>query len=128
MKLLLDTHVFIWWAANPEKLSNAALNACEDKSNSLFLSSASIWEMQIKMQIGKMRLPCSLKNLIKQHENSNELDILNISLNHIYKLEELPMHHRDPFDRMLICQSIEEKLVVISKDNVFSDYEVNLLW
>lgn len=128
MRLLLDTHVFIWWATSPEKLSQSALAVCENDKNTLVLSSVSIWEMQIKMQLGKLQLPYTLKNLITQHQKINMLKILNISLDHIYKLEVLPMIHRDPFDRLLICQALEDKIVLVSKDRIFSDYDVDLLW
>lgn len=128
MKYLLDTHTFIWWVSSPEKLSENALAAYENRENSLFLSFASIWEMQIKVQIGKLRLPLHLKELVEEQKSVNELKILPISLSHIYRLENLPIHHKDPFDRMLISRSIEENLLLISKDSVFADYEVNVLW
>jgi PIN domain nuclease of toxin-antitoxin system len=128
MKYLLDTHTFIWWVSSPEKLSENALAAYENRENSLFLSFASIWEMQIKVQIGKLRLPLHLKELVEEQKSVNDLRILPISLSHIYRLENLPIHHKDPFDRMLISQSIEENLLLVSKDSVFADYEVNVLW
>ncbi|MEE4355963.1 MAG: type II toxin-antitoxin system VapC family toxin [Desulfococcaceae bacterium] len=124
----MDTHTFIWWVSSPEKLSENALAAYENRENSLFLSFASIWEMQIKVQIGKLRLPLHLKELVEEQKSVNDLRILPISLSHIYRLENLPIHHKDPFDRMLISQSIEENLLLVSKDSVFADYEVNVLW
>ncbi|MEZ4528033.1 MAG: type II toxin-antitoxin system VapC family toxin [Desulfobacterales bacterium] len=128
MRYLLDTHTFIWWAGNPEKLSSTALNVCENRENVLFLSCVSVWEMQIKAQIGKLRLAFSVKELVEQHRIFNRLEILAIHLSHIYRLEKLPMHHNDPFDRMLISQAIEENLILISKDTAFSNYDVNILW
>lgn len=128
MKLLLDTHAFIWWSDEPEKLSEKVLESCQNDENSLILSIASIWEMQIKIQLGKMRLKHSLRYLIENQQNINNLQILPVTINHIYMLENLPMHHRDPFDRLLICQAMEERLVLVSKDSVFSGYPVSIYW
>ena len=128
MKLLLDTHVFIWWSGEPDKLSEKALDACENPANRLILSIVSIWEMQIKMQLGKLKLKRSLKDLVEKQQDINNLQILPVSPNHIFMLDNLPMHHSDPFDRLLISQAIEEKLLLVSKDEKFSDYTVNLFW
>ena len=116
MKLLLDTHVFIWWSGEPDKLSEKALDACENRANRLILSIVSIWEMQIKMQLGKLKLKHSLKDLVENQQNINNLQILPVSPNHIFMLDNLPMHHSDPFDRLLISQAIEENLALVSKD------------
>ncbi len=128
MKLLLDTHVFIWWSGEPDKLSEKALDACENPANRLILSIVSIWEMQIKMQLGKLKLKRSLKDLVEKQQDINNLQIMPVSPNHIFMLDNLPMHHSDPFDRLLISQAIEEKLLLVSKDEKFSDYTVNLFW
>ena len=128
MKLLLDTHVFIWWSGEPDKLSEKVLDACENRANRLILSIVSIWEMQIKMQLGKLKLKRSLKDLVENQQNINNLQILPVSPNHIFMLDNLPMHHRDPFDRLLISQAIEENLALVSKDQAFSDYAVKLFW
>jgi PIN domain nuclease of toxin-antitoxin system len=127
MKLLLDTHVFIWWSGEPDKLSEKALDACENRANRLILSIVSIWEMQIKMQLGKLKLKRSLKDLVENQQNINNLQILTVSPNHIFMLDNLPMHHSDPFDR-LISQAIEENLALASKDQAFTDYAVKLFW
>jgi PIN domain nuclease of toxin-antitoxin system len=96
VKLLLDTHVFIWWFNEPEKLSKKVLTACEDNKNELTLSVASIWEMQIKVQLGKLRLTHSIKDLISTHRATYDLQILSIFLNHVLALDNLPVHHRHP--------------------------------
>jgi PIN domain nuclease of toxin-antitoxin system len=106
MKLLLDTHIFIWWADAPEKLSSVALSALEDEANDLILSVVSIWEIQIKSQLGKLKLSQALRGLIKSQQEANGLKILPIELPHILALDALPFHHKDPFDRLLIAQSI----------------------
>lgn len=128
MKLLLDTHVFIWWSDEPEKLSDRSLEAFQNTENSLILSIASVWEMQIKIQLGKMRLNHTLSYLIENQQNINKIQILPVTVSHIYMLENLPMHHRDPFDRLLICQAIEESLLLVSKDSVLSNYPINIFW
>ena len=128
MKLLLDTHVLIWSAENPAKLSERVTNLLNDTSNSWVISIASIWEMQIKIQTGKLTLDLPLHELIETQQQSNELQLLQIKSSHIYALRDLPNHHRDPFDRMLITQAILEKMPLISIDTVFESYSVEKIW
>jgi len=127
MKLLLDTHIFIWWADQPEKLSTAALSALEDEANELLLSVASVWELQIKIQLGKLKLSLPLKELIKSQQETNELTLLPVALTHVLALDALPLHHKDPFDRLLIAQSTEEDLTLVTADSQFSAYPAKLL-
>ena len=127
MRLLLDTHVFIWWADNPEKLSPAALSALEDEANELILSAASVWEMQIKIQLGKLKLSLPLKELVKNQQETNNLTVSPVTLPYVLALDALPFHHKDPFDRLLIAQSIEEDLTLVTADSQFSAYPVKLL-
>ena len=127
MKLLLDTHIFIWWADQPEKLSPAALSALEDDANELLLSVVSVWEMQIKIQLGKLNLSLPLKDLLKNQEETNQLTVLPVTLTHVLALDALPFHHKDPFDRLLIAQSVEEELTIVTADTQFSAYSVKLL-
>ena len=127
MKLLLDTHIFIWWADHPEKLSPAALSALEDETNELVLSVASVWEMQIKIQLGKLKLSLPLKELVKNQQDTNNLTVSPVALPHVLALDALPFHHKDPFDRLLIAQSIEEGLTLVTADSQFSAYSIKLL-
>lgn len=127
MRLLLDTHVFIWWADQPEKLSPVALSALEDEANELLLSVASVWEMQIKIQLGKLKLNLPLKELVKTQQETNDITVSPVALTHVLALDALPFHHKDPFDRLLIAQSIEEDLTLVSADSQFSAYSVKLL-
>ena len=99
MKLLLDTHIFIWWADQPERLSQAALSALEDEANELLLSVASVWEMQIKIQLGKLKLSLPLKELIKNQQDINALSVSPVTLTQVLALDPLPFHQKDPFDR-----------------------------
>lgn len=128
MKLLLDTHAFIWWDSDPLRLSQNALRLCQDPGNRLLLSAGSAWEMQIKIQIGKLRLALSLEELLGNQQRVNNLEMLPITLGHILGLERLPMHHRDPFDRLLIAQAIAEGAALVSGDSIFADYPVEVVW
>ncbi|HEV2472886.1 MAG TPA: type II toxin-antitoxin system VapC family toxin [Chthonomonadales bacterium] len=127
MRLLLDTHSFIWFDSEPARLSAAATSACIDPSNTLILSTASVWEMEIKSALGKLTLKKPLSDLIDSHQRINKLAILPIQLSHVYELSNLPLHHRDPFDRMLIAQARTEELVIVTADRAFSLYTVDTL-
>ncbi|MEH1911880.1 MAG: type II toxin-antitoxin system VapC family toxin [Nostoc sp.] len=128
MKLLLDTHVIIWSAGNPEKLSQRVRNLLIDTNNFWVVSMASVWELQIKSQLGKLNLSLSLPNFIETQQRVNNLQLLPIELTHIYALEALPSHHRDPFDRIIIAQAIVEKMPLLSIDAVFDVYPVQRVW
>lgn len=127
MRLLLDTHVFIWWDSSPEKLSVEARRLCQDGNNTLILSVASVWEMQIKNQLGKLTLNQPLPALVQSQQQSNGIEILSVHLGHIYALETLPSHHKDPFDRLLIAQAQAEGLTLLSMDPVLRQYPVAVL-
>lgn len=126
MKLLLDTHIFLWWDSEPSKLSNNVLTALTDPRNSLFLSVASVWEIQIKKDLGKLSLRIALADMLIEQEAKNQIKVLPIEAKHIFGLETIGQHHKDPFDRLIIAQSIVEDLTVISNDGVFSSYSVKL--
>ncbi len=127
-KLLLDTHTFIWWASDPNKLSKKSLALCEDRKNILFLSVASVWELQIKIQLGKIKLDVPLRDLIEEQIGVNDLQILKVDLEHILELENLADYHKDPFDRLLVAQSNLEDLKIVSKDSIIRKYTVNVIW
>jgi PIN domain nuclease of toxin-antitoxin system len=128
MRLLFDTHAFLWWESEPEKLSPSTIILCEDKTNQLFISVASIWEMQIKMQLGKLKLKSSLKEIVERQRLKNDLQILSIELNHVLALNDLPDHHKDPFDRLLISQAKVDDLSLISGDKMLSRYDIDIIW
>jgi len=127
MRLLFDTHSFIWWVSAPNKLSPTVLAMCQDQANTLVLSVVSAWEIQIKSQLSKLRLNISLADIISNQQH-NQLEILPINLTHILALDGLPMHHKDPFDRLLIAQANSEDAVLISHDAIFAQYPVNVQW
>lgn len=128
MKLLLDTHTFIWWDSEPAKLSTSALSACQDQANTLILSVVSVWEIQIKSQLGKLKLNLPLSEIIQSQRQMNNVQILTVELDHVLELQNLPYHHKDPFDRLLIAQTNVEDMLLVSGDSVFSEYPINLIW
>jgi PIN domain nuclease of toxin-antitoxin system len=128
MNIIIDTHVFIWLDTQPEKISTTAMEICKNSHNQLYMSIASVWEMQIKMQLGKLKLDMQLNEMIEVQQQENDLNILNIYLKHIYQLQALPSHHNDPFDRIIIAQSLLENMPIISADNKFKSYAVQVLW
>lgn len=127
MILLLDTHAFLWFGENSKRLSVKAREAIENSSNTVFLSIASLWEIAIKISLGKLKTKQSLEKTIQQtHEQG--IHILQISPAHTLTISSLPFHHRDPFDRMIIAQTIEEQMTVVSNDSVFDLYKIKRLW
>lgn len=128
MKLLLDTHTFIWWDSEPAKLSPQVLAFCQDRQNVVLLSVVSIWEMQLKLQLGKLRLALPLKEIIDTQRQTNSIEILPVTLAHVLALENLPAHHKDPFDRLLVAQAIVEEAVLASRDSNIARYAVQVIW
>jgi PIN domain nuclease of toxin-antitoxin system len=126
MRILLDTHFFIWWDSEPQLLSPHARKLCEDAENTLVLSVVSIWEMQIKQQLGKMKLRLPISELIADQQKENGIEILPVNLPHVLALEKLPLHHKDPFDRLLIAQANAEGIEILSVDAIFRKYDVKL--
>jgi len=126
-KHLLDTQSFIWWDNDHAKLPSHIMAICEDAETTLYLSMASLWEMQIKLRLGKLVLPLSLPDTIEA-QVKNGLRLLPIKPSHIYKIATLADHHRDPFDRLLIAQSFIENIPIISSDSLFSRYGVDVIW
>src|SRR5687767_6435678 len=115
MRLLLDTHAFIWWDGEPSKLSPRVLALCKDPANDLVFSVASAWEMQIKIQLGKLSLRLDLPQVVREQQASG-MGVLPVTLAHVYELQSLPRHHGDPFDRLLIAQARSEGIDIISHD------------
>jgi PIN domain nuclease of toxin-antitoxin system len=127
MPLLLDTHVILWMAQQPERLPDKV----RDKLNSedvLLFSYASVWEIAIKSAISKIELQWSIKEFVDLTTEKHALQMLQISLPHIYQTQQLPLHHRDPFDRLLVAQSIIENIPIISSDVIFDVYGIERIW
>ena len=127
MKALLDAHTFLWAIAGDDRLSRRAAEVFAGPSD-LWLSVASIWEILIKVQIGKIPLPIPTGPYIVKKLVENRIETLAVSRDHVLRVETLPMHHNDPFDRILIAQSLEEDIPVITADRIFSRYSVELIW
>ena len=128
MNFLLDTHVFLWMAAEPEKLSVKAEECIMNADNALYLSIVSLWEMQIKTQLGKLALDVSLDELWHKQQTQSGILLLLTREEHVWELGNLPQLHSDPFDRLLIAQSRHEDMSLISADGIVSKYETKVVW
>lgn len=127
MNILLDTHILVWWSDNPQFLSRTAYDFLHDTNNTLFVSIASVWEMQIKISLGKLTPLSPLPEMLHTQQQINGIQILPIELRHVYALAALPPHHRDPFDRLLIAQAQSEAMPLLTADAVFAAYNVSVL-
>jgi PIN domain nuclease of toxin-antitoxin system len=128
MNILLDTHAFLWYLNGDENLSDKARKSIEKKNSVIYISIASIWEISIKIGLKKLKIDVSLEELENQISLNNFI-ILPIKFEHIIELSKLDYHHRDPFDRILIAQSLTEKITVITKDDHFNHYKgINSIW
>jgi PIN domain nuclease of toxin-antitoxin system len=128
VKLLLDTHAFIWWDGDQSKLSAAALGACQSLANSLHLSLASVWELQIKMQLGELALRLPLADVLRDQQQQNGLALEPVTLEDILALSALPTLHRDPFDRLIIAQANRRGFHLVTHDPELARYPVAVLW
>ncbi|HEY1082342.1 MAG TPA: type II toxin-antitoxin system VapC family toxin [Prosthecobacter sp.] len=128
MNLLLDTHAFIWWNEGDLRISPSLNTHLRDPANTLWLSMASVWEMQIKTQLGKLHLRRPLQELVEQEMQVNRLRLLSIGLEDIYSLGNLPMIHRDPFDRIILAQALAGGFHLVSGDANVQSYGVPIIW
>ncbi len=128
MRLLLDTHPFLWFINGDPKLSNNAKKLIENVSNERLLSIACLWEISIKVNIGKLKLLLSFKQLFADHIHGNAIKLLHITPEHLDVLSKLFFHHKDPFDRLIISQCKSENIPILSKDDVFDKYEIKRVW
>ncbi|MGH8480634.1 MAG: type II toxin-antitoxin system VapC family toxin [Gammaproteobacteria bacterium] len=128
MKILLDTHTFIWWDSDPTKLSPTALALLTDPTTEVILSVTSLWEMQIKRQLGKLSLRLSLAEIVAHQQTTNGVIVLPITQAHVLALDGLPTPHKDPFDRLLVAQANSEGAALVSTDPICSAYPVHVVW
>ncbi len=128
MRVLLDTHAFLWWVDDAPTLSRKARAAIADPDNECLLSLASCWEMAIKLSLGKLRLPGAIERFIPEQLAANAFRQLAIEFRHVAKVATLPFHHRDPFDRLLAAQAIDERCAIVSADPIFRKYGVKRIW
>lgn len=127
MRLLLDSHAFLWFANDDRQLSSHARRALENSANPILLSVASFWEMAIKFGLGKLRLQPSFEEFMAANL-PNGFQILPITFQHTVVYSKLPLHHRDPFDRMLIAQAIADDLTIVTGNAAFRKYRVKRVW
>jgi PIN domain nuclease of toxin-antitoxin system len=128
MRILLDTHTFLWAGVEPAQLSPKASELFLDAQNDLFLSIASIWEMAIKSSLGKLVFHKPLESYILDLLQENSIQQLSVDFRHVTRVSTLPFHHRDPFDRLLVSQALEEKIAILSCDTAFDAYGVQRVW
>lgn len=128
MKYLLDTHAFLWWISKDNRLSDKSIQIISDADNEIYLSVASAWEISIKTRLKKLSLPKSPEKFIPQQAEQNHFTVLPIQMKHALGVYKLGKHHEDPFDRLLISQSLIEKMPIISIDSIFQKYRVKVLW
>jgi PIN domain nuclease of toxin-antitoxin system len=128
VKCLLDTHAFLWFQADSPELSTSAKSVIENAENEILLSMASIWEMAIKISVGKLVLDGSLEDLILREAADNAVALLPIEVGHVAKIVQLPFYHRDPFDRLLAAQCLALDIPIVSRDRSFESYNVERIW
>ncbi len=128
MKILLDTHTFLWWVAEDAQLSLKAKEIIANPDNEIYFSVVSAWEIIIKVGTGKLSLSESPETYIPSRIASNQFGILPVQMPHILKINSLPNFHKDPFDRLLIAQSLVEDLSLMTIDNAIAQYPVKTIW
>lgn len=129
MRVLLDTHTFLWWGVDDPKLSTRAREILADDGNELLFSAVSGWEIAIKAALGRLgNVPGDLKGFIDEQISENAFKVLPIHLEHVLGVYSLPQHHQDPFDRLLIAQALAEDIPMLSRDPQFVSYSVNVVW
>ncbi len=128
MKYLIDTHVFLWMASEPGNLSVTAKQIIQQANNELYVSICSLWEMQIKHQLGKLELDLPLSELWQKQRDISGLQLLQVEEAHVWALGKLPHHHKDPFDRLLIAQAGCENIAFMSADDIMAQYDVETVW
>lgn len=128
MNILLDTHAFLWWILDDPRLSEVARKHIGDGENILFWSAASSWEVAIKYKLGRLPLPEEPAIFLTEELRNNQIESLPIMDRHAFHAGNLPRHHNDPFDRMLISQAMTEDLALLSRDSLFEPYDVHVVW
>jgi len=128
MKILLDTHAFLWLVMDDPMLSDTAKKLFLDAENEILLSAVTGFEISVKFSIGKLELSEPPDKFIQNRVVKNDLNVLPITLPHTLKLADLPFHHRDPFDRLLVAQAIIENVPILTRDPLFSEYDCQVIW
>lgn len=122
------THVFLWWVDDSASLSRKSRRAIADQQNACFVSLASCWEMAIELSLGKLKLKQPLDTFVPEQMAANRFALLDVTFQHVTRVARLPFHHRDPFDRLLLAQALEEGLAVVTAEPVFATYGAKRVW
>ena len=128
MKLLLDTHIFLWFISGDQRLPTYLQNSIRDLNNDVYLSCVSVWEVTVKYQLGKLPLPESPEIYIPKQRQKHLINTLTLDEESVAQLLNLPLLHRDPFDRILICQALQHNLTIVTVDTAIRAYSVNVLY
>lgn len=128
MRVLVDTHALLWFLTADSRLSEQARELISTADNEVLVSIATLWEIAIKASLGRIDLGSTFAEFVTEQVENNGFSVLPIALEHLARLAELPFHHRDPFDRLLVAQALAEGIPLISADGSFRDYDVKLLW
>ncbi|MGO9519370.1 MAG: type II toxin-antitoxin system VapC family toxin [Candidatus Korobacteraceae bacterium] len=128
MKVLLDTHVFLWAATGDRRLSSRALGVLADKQNTFIVSVASVWEILVKAASGKLDIPAPAGAYVQSLLGRAPAAVLPILMSHVLRIESLPPHHRDPFDRILAAQAVEEGIPIVTADQGLRGYPIEVVW
>ncbi|WP_020600805.1 type II toxin-antitoxin system VapC family toxin [Spirosoma panaciterrae] len=127
MRLLLDTHTLLWFYGGDESLSDNLRRLISDPNNLCYISVASLWEITIKIGIGKLDIDSPITELFSFLER-NQIWVIPIELGHLLQLQQLPFHHKDPFDRLILAQALSENLPIATRDSVFNKYGLTIIW
>ena len=126
--VLLDTHAALWWIGDDPRLPRSARRAIAKPETVRFFSAASAWELSIKSSLDKLRLPLPVGRFLEEQLPINRIELLAITFADLTRLESLPFHHRDPFDRLIAAQALDRDLAIVSTDRVFEEYGVTRIW
>lgn len=127
MRLLLDTHIWLWLLTEPNKLPAATLKLLADENHALYLSAASAWEIAIKYALGKLPLPSAPQTYVPSRMTATGVSPLEVNVNHALAVADLEPHHRDPFDRLIITQARMENMTVLTADQIFNAYGIETI-
>jgi PIN domain nuclease of toxin-antitoxin system len=128
MALLLDTHAFLWWVDGSPRLPKRARAAIGRPGEQVIVSLASCWEMAIKVSLGRLKLSAPLDRFVAEHMAASGFQPLALTLTHVARVATLPFHHRDPFDRLLAAQALDESMEIVSADRIFTRYDIKRIW
>lgn len=128
MRLLLDTHAFLWWVSDDPALPNRVRRQLSAPRNEVFVSAVSVWEIVVKAALGKLTIPLPAERFVPEQLVANGFEALPLSITHALAVDRLPAHHRDPYDRLLVAQAVTEGMTIASGDQQIAAYPVKIVW